>query len=1064
MALTKVSAAMFSTAAQTSDLNLDDGTLFVDSSENKVAIGNTTPAEALDITGNLTLRSRGYVKLQDASGGQFVALRAPATVSSNVTWSLPAADGSSGQSLVTDGSGALSWQTNYLSVSAGTGVTVSSNTISIGQAVATSDSPTFTNLTLSGNLTVNGSTVTNSATNTTIEDLLIELGTGTSGSPSSDAGIVIERGSSDNVFMGWDESADVIVLGTGSFTGASSGNLTITPATLHVGSIGIGNAAPDVSLDMGSKTDAVHLPVGTTAQRPGSPAAGYFRYNSTLSKFEGYTTAWGEIGGGGSNSIVTDTFTGNGSTVDFTLSSAMSSVNNLIVFVDGVYQNPDAYSLPAATTLRFSAAPANSRKIVAYGITGVVTGSNLNIDSFTGDGSDLTFTLSITPVNENNTLVYVGGVYQQKSVYSVSGTTLTFGSGNAPPNGASIEVATFNQTDINVPVDNTITTAKIVNDAVTADKIVDNIALPGNITTTGTLTPTGVLTANAGVVVDNITIDGTEIDLSSGDLTLDVAGDIILDADGGDIILRDAGTNFAHLSNSSNDLLIRSAINNADIVFRGYDGGSEITALTLDMSEAGKATFNSGIVSTGALIRAAASGATADASADDLVVENSANAGISILSGATSTGSIYFGDSGTNWDGYIAYSQSDRKMTLGTAAGARMTITSAGSVGIGSTAPAAAKFSGSATPVLQVKGTVPAIAVTESDVSDAEVYMGMSGGSAYIGSTGSGTLQIGKGATSTSNAIVIDNSLNTTFGGQVIAPNGSTSGYYLKQTGGTATPRVTNDGNEWTIIRPGASGADVAFNNYANTHNRFTITDEGNVGLNENTPTSYYSKTFQINGSGNTSAIKMTNTSTGNANNRGMDISSDGVDFRIVNREVGHLQFYTTATIDSPQLAIDITEDQQVRMPKNATFEASGAGGWTSDLATQWHGLIDTERHDANGDFDNTNGRFTAPHDGYYILTMSVYAQKNTSTSSSGYMHPAIFINGAYSWLGGNSPYTIFGTSTSLHSQGGHPDGVTITRTIYMAAGDYATASLYVNGTFRIYQNYNYFAGGYLGG
>ena len=46
---------------------------------------------------------------------------------------------------------------------------------------------------------------------------------------------------------------------------------------------------------------------------------------------------------------------------------------------------------------------------------------------------------------------------------------------------------------------------------------------------------TGVVTtSNAGVVVDNITIDGTEIDLSSGDLTLDVAGDIILDAGGGD--------------------------------------------------------------------------------------------------------------------------------------------------------------------------------------------------------------------------------------------------------------------------------------------------------------------------------------------------------------------------------------------------------------------------------------------------------------------------------------------------------------------------------------------------
>ena len=60
---------------------------------------------------------------------------------------------------------------------------------------------------LSGNLTVNGSTVTNSATNTTIEDQLIELGTGNSGSASGDAGIVIERGSDANVFMGWDESA-----------------------------------------------------------------------------------------------------------------------------------------------------------------------------------------------------------------------------------------------------------------------------------------------------------------------------------------------------------------------------------------------------------------------------------------------------------------------------------------------------------------------------------------------------------------------------------------------------------------------------------------------------------------------------------------------------------------------------------------------------------------------------------------------------------------------------------------------------------------------------------------
>ena len=138
---------------------------------------------------------------------------------------------------------------NYIAaVSAGTGVSVSgsgegaTSTVSIGQAVGTSDSPTFDDLTVSGNLTVNGSTVTNSATNTTIEDQLIELGTGNSGSASGDAGIVIERGSDANVFLGWDESADAITFGTGTFTGASSGNLTITPSAVNTGAITITNA------------------------------------------------------------------------------------------------------------------------------------------------------------------------------------------------------------------------------------------------------------------------------------------------------------------------------------------------------------------------------------------------------------------------------------------------------------------------------------------------------------------------------------------------------------------------------------------------------------------------------------------------------------------------------------------------------------------------------------------------------------------------------------------------------------------------------------------------------
>ena len=100
------------------------------------------------------------------------------------------------------------------------------------------------------------------------------------------------------------------------------------------------------------------------------------------------------------------------------------------------------------------------------------------------------------------------------------------------------------------------------------------IEVVGNATVSGTLGVTGVTTSNAGVVVDNITIDGTEIDLSSGDLTLDVAGDIILNADGGDIKFADAAVDLISFTNSSSDVVIKPLTDAKDIIFQQYDGTS----------------------------------------------------------------------------------------------------------------------------------------------------------------------------------------------------------------------------------------------------------------------------------------------------------------------------------------------------------------------------------------------------------------------------------------------------------------------------------------------------------
>ena len=80
---------------------------------------------------------------------------------------------------------------------------------------------------------------------------------------------------------------------------------------------------------------------------------------------------------------------------------------------------------------------------------------------------------------------------------------------------------------------------------------------------------------------------------------LSALGDLTIDADGADILLKDGGTSFGRFKRDSSDFVIKAESNNNDIIFKGQDGGATITALTLDMSEAGSATFNNHITASG---------------------------------------------------------------------------------------------------------------------------------------------------------------------------------------------------------------------------------------------------------------------------------------------------------------------------------------------------------------------------------------------------------------------------------------------------------------------------------
>ncbi len=83
---------------------------------------------------------------------------------------------------------------------------------------------------------------------------------------------------------------------------------------------------------------------------------------------------------------------------------------------------------------------------------------------------------------------------------------------------------------------------------------------------------------------------------TAADFTIDAGGDIVLDADGTDIVLKDGGTEFGSFKRASSDFVIKSATSDKDILLKGNDGGSTITALTLDMSSGGDAQFRQDVI------------------------------------------------------------------------------------------------------------------------------------------------------------------------------------------------------------------------------------------------------------------------------------------------------------------------------------------------------------------------------------------------------------------------------------------------------------------------------------
>ena len=394
------------------------------------------------LTDNLIIDNAKEVRFTeaDSNGANYLALKAPDSVTSDITWILPATDSTGTQFLKSDGSGNLGWASDNatdptkLPLAGGTmtgDINLGTNDITNGGTITgtfsgnitgalTGNADTATalatartiggvsfdgtaNINLAGvnaagNQDTSGTaalstevTVTaNNSTDETVYPLFVDGATGSQGA-ETDTGLTYNPSTGMLTSTGltgaltgnastatalatartiggtsFDGSANIAVALAGtatalatartingtSFDGSADITVTAAAGTLTGATLASGVTASSLtslgtlaSLTVSGAiamtgTGAIDIAAGTTAQRPGSPSAGMFRYNSQTTKFEGYTTSWGEIGGGGGGAtgggsdeifvenakiITTDYVIGNG------LAKNASSVGDLVI-------------------------------------------------------------------------------------------------------------------------------------------------------------------------------------------------------------------------------------------------------------------------------------------------------------------------------------------------------------------------------------------------------------------------------------------------------------------------------------------------------------------------------------------------------------------------------------------------------------------------------------------------------------------------------------------------------------------------------------------------------------
>ena len=429
------------------------------------------------------------------------------------------------------------------SLVAGTGVTLTNNsgetatpTIAIGQAVATDSNVTFNSVTVSGNLTVSGTTTIISSETLTVDDNIIVLNNNVTGSPTENAGIEVERGSSANVSLRWNETQDKWEITT---DGSNYGTIATTgDVSAASGAITVDNLS-DVVITSASNKD-------------------FLMYNGTNWVDQAITLGTDTTGDyvatitGGTGVSSTALTTGEGTTHTLSIGQAIATTDSPTFA--GLTVNGASVVFEGATANNFETTlsvtdPTADRTITFPDATGTVALSGtiaLGTDTTGNYVNDITagtgVTVTHTPAEGSSPTVAIGQSVATSDTPTFAGLTLN---GSVVFEGTTADAFETTLVVADPTADNTVTIPNITGTvvttgdtgSVTSTMITDGTIVNGDINASAGIALSKLATSTAGnIIVYNSSGVPTSV-TETGDITISdtgvtaISSGVIVDAD-----------------------------------------------------------------------------------------------------------------------------------------------------------------------------------------------------------------------------------------------------------------------------------------------------------------------------------------------------------------------------------------------------------------------------------------------------------------------------------------------------------------------------------------------------